>query len=758
MGKRRRTPSPGAPATNHLPSESRESDSDDEPLSSLRLPPRPPPLPIESHTPSHILALLKEHQVDGIRFLWRAVVLRGSGGVLAHTMGLGKTLQAIVLAAAFLRARVGSHVLVVAPVNVVGNWAAEFARWFAPPHSITVTVADESLGVGGRQALKAWKRLGGVAVIGYEQVVSLLRREQTRELLRELPHLVIADEGHRLKNAATATWQALASISTPRRVVLTGSPLQNNLEEYFHMVEYVAAGYLGDVASFRTKFGKPIAAGSTMDSSLEAVKLSRERIVVLHSILAPVVHRRDYSVVASTLPPKTDVVLFCKLSYVQRRLYRRWLAEGTRSLFKAYHTLLKVWNHPDTLVAGGEGEVDDASSHGGCGPGRALDVPPLGGLIPDDLFDAVLLGEPRRGTGAKQKDDAAAREPPRSLFTSYLAGAPEAAARMSAAREREKKQSTVRHGRGARPQRENWYAGILDRAAGYVAGRAEVSGKMVVALELLRRVWASGERALVFSQSLAVLDMFEKHLADNEFAGLAVFRLDGSTRAGQRQEDIAAFNSAGRGPRVYLISTRAGCVGINLVTATRAILFDVSWNPAHDLQATYRLYRFGQQRPVFIYRLVSDGTMEAKIFGRQMLKQSLALRVVDDAVVERFFHSRALRDLFELVERDECEIDADVVTRDAWLQGVVDSDAGGWILGCEDVDAMLGSGAERALSVGEKTAILAEWDVLQVLEAEQRKLVAREEVGMGLRQAKAGMRSGLVAVDLSAGVGISSGK
>ena len=281
----------------------------------------------------------------------------------------------------------------------------------------------------------------------------------------------------------------------------------------------------------------------------------------------------------------------------------------------------------------------------------------------------------------------------------------------------------------------------------------EASGKVVIALSIIKFAMAHGERVLLFSQSLSILDMFEAQLATPTWRRLEVFRLDGSTPAAVRANHVKTFNGPGTRPRVYLISTKAGCVGINLVSATRAILFDVSWNPAHDLQATFRLYRFGQTKRVFIYRLVSYGTMEAKIFGRQMLKQSLALRVVDDAAVERFFAARDLADLYALDEGGEItepDIESGLVSNDQALASLIAGDAAPFVVGAEDIWGLLGQGSERHLTRTEKTAILAEWDVLQVLAQEQRKRVQEAERAQhrsrALAAAKAGVKSGLVSV------------
>merc|ERR1719245_1193916 len=136
-----------------------------------------------------------------------------------------------------------------------------------------------------------------------------------------------------------------------------------------------------------------------------------------------------------------------------------------------------------------------------------------------------------------------------------------------------------------------------------------------------------------------------------------VYRLDGQTSAYNRNQDINSFNTK-KEAAVFLISTKAGSLGVNLHTANRVIIYDVSWNPSHDLQAIFRAYRYGQKNKVFIYRLVANGTMEHKIYERQMMKQGLALRVVDEKQIDRLFDQQQAEQLFQLEEQND---DDDVV-------------------------------------------------------------------------------------------------
>ncbi|CAI5516814.1 unnamed protein product, partial [Closterium sp. Naga37s-1] len=199
-------------------------------------------------------------------------------------------------------------------------------------------------------------------------------------------------------------------------------------------------------------------------------------------------------------------------------------------------------------------------------------------------------------------------------------------------------------------------------------GGLGVSGKLTIALDILRQAAAAGDKVLFFSQSLLTLDLLELLLADMHdpvasaagggaagvgakwTAGVHWYRIDGSVSAARRQTIVNRFNEprSNRQARCVLISTRAGSVGINLVAANRVVLLDGSWNPAHDLQAMFRVWRYGQNKKVFVYRLLAAGTMEEKIYNRQVVKEGLAARVVDEQQVVRHFTDRDLDGLFSL--------------------------------------------------------------------------------------------------------------
>jgi transcriptional regulator ATRX len=200
----------------------------------------------------------------------------------------------------------------------------------------------------------------------------------------------------------------------------------------------------------------------------------------------------------------------------------------------------------------------------------------------------------------------------------------------------------------------------------------EHSSKLLVLMSILEKCEAIGDKLLVFSQSLYSLDVIEhflnyiddqtQHGENSTFSaswtlGLDYFRLDGSTPVEQRNQACKLFNSPDNPrARLFLISTRAGGLGINLVAANRVVIFDVSWNPSHDVQSIFRVYRFGQTKPCYVYRFLAYGTMEEKIYERQVTKQAISKRVIDEQQIDRHYNQNDLQELYKY----ELEPDDDI--------------------------------------------------------------------------------------------------
>jgi len=597
---------------------------------------------------------LQEHQLEGIRFMFDNVVEtverardpknEGFGCILAHFMGLGKTLQCITLIEAYLSYKIGKHVLVVVPVNVIHNWNQEFEKWIPEDERPGVTVVYKSSYKERVNALRKWDKKGGVLIIGYEMFRNLIKskrvpeklQKQAAQYLTETPSLLIIDEGHRIKNVKTGLSKVLNSVNTKRRIVLTGTPLQNNLTEYYCMVNFVRQDILGSEVTFNNRFKNPITNGQCSDSSDGDIKLMKERVYILHKKLVGFVHRRDYSHMKMLLPTKSEFVLFCRLCPIQRELYKKYLTSlksEPAGLFQSYHWLNKVWNHPDSLLHYERdeeermGEVEDSDDS----TGSLIDFVAEDGAMdseetrPESDSDIELIEEAKKPSKKRKKKDDG--------------------------------------GRQAKRRKTNWWGDIVNEDKGYEECNLENSSKTMIAFRVCELAVKRKEKVLLFSQSLFLLDLMEEIFQQKKKwkLGKHYMRLDGGTASKQRQEDIDYFNSRPKAkPWVYLISTKAGSLGVNLHSANKVIVFDCSWNPSHDTQAIFRSYRQGQKNNVTIYRLVAAGTMEQKIYQRQLVKKSLSLRVVDEKQIERLFDKQEVNQLYKLEEENEDE-DGDIL-------------------------------------------------------------------------------------------------
>lgn len=204
----------------------------------------------------------------------------------------------------------------------------------------------------------------------------------------------------------------------------------------------------------------------------------------------------------------------------------------------------------------------------------------------------------------------------------------------------------------------------------YTPGLLENGGKMIMLFSLIEESLKIGDKLLVFSQSLTTLNVIEDFLSkttvprpdikENWCKNKSYFRLDGSTSAAEREKLINQFNAPDNNKVwLFLLSTRAGCLGINLIGANRVVIFDASWNPCHDCQAVCRVYRYGQEKNSYIYRLITDNTLEKKIYDRQINKQGMSDRVVDELNPENQFTRQQVDSLLHYVDQDLPEVSLD---------------------------------------------------------------------------------------------------
>ncbi|CAK7312809.1 Transcriptional regulator ATRX [Vulpes lagopus] len=638
---------------------------------------------------------LKPHQVDGVQFMWdcccesvkKTKKSPGSGCILAHCMGLGKTLQVVsFLHTVLLCDKLDfSTALVVCPLNTALNWMNEFEKWQEGLKDDEKLEVSELATVKRPQErsymLQRWQEDGGVMIIGYEMYRNLAQgRNVKSRKLKEIfnkalvdpgPDFVVCDEGHILKNEASAVSKAMNSIRSRRRIILTGTPLQNNL------IECVGNSNEGG----RGKAG---------------AKLFQDFQMLSRIWTHPWCLQLDY-------------ISKENKGYFDEDSMDEFIAsdsdETSMSLSSDDYTKKKK-------TKGKKGKKDSSSSGSGS----------------DNDVEVIKVWNSRSRGGGEGNVDEIGSNPSVSLKLE------------------ESKATSSSNPSSPAP---DWYKDFVTDADAEIL---EHSGKMVLLFEILRMAEEIGDKVLVFSQSLISLDLIEDflELASREktedkdkpliykgegkwLRNIDYYRLDGSTTAQSRKKWAEEFNDETnvRG-RLFIISTKAGSLGINLVAANRVIIFDASWNPSYDIQSIFRVYRFGQTKPVYVYRFLAQGTMEDKIYDRQVTKQSLSFRVVDQQQVERHFTMNELTELYtfepDLLDDPNSEKkkkrDTPMLPKDTILAELLQIHKE-HIVGYHEHDSLLDHKEEEELTEEERKAAWAEY------EAEKKGLTMRFNIPTG---------------------------
>lgn len=732
----------------------------------------------------NLVTKLKPHQVDGVQFMWdccceslrKTKKSAGSGCILAHCMGLGKTLQVVTFLHTLLLCEKLEFrtALVVCPLNTVLNWLNEFEKWqkgMKDEETLEVTeLATVKRPQERAYALQRWQEDGGIMIIGYEMYRNLtqgrnIKSKKMKETFKKTlvepgPDFVICDEGHILKNEASAVSKAMNSIRTRRRVVLTGTPLQNNLIEYHCMVNFIKENLLGSVKEFRNRFINPIQNGQCADSTLHDVRIMKKRAHILYEMLNGCVQRKDYTALTKFLPPKHEYVLSVRVTPIQCKLYRYYLehftgvgsaVEGGRGragtkLFQDFQMLSRIWTHPwclqlDYISKENKGYFDEDSME------EFIASETEESSMSMTSEDERQKKKKKRGKAKKKGSDDSDSddlEVIKDWNTSSRGGNPESRNRAEPVEEVQPSSSA-----GPGSPSPDWHKEFVTEADSEII---EHSGKVSLLFEILRMAEEVEDKVLVFSQSLISLDLIEDFLelsgrAKEEgkpspykgegkwFRNIDYYRLDGSTNALTRKKWAEEFNDADnvRG-RLFLISTRAGSLGINLVAANRVIIFDASWNPSYDIQSIFRVYRFGQVKTVFVYRFLAQGTMEDKIYDRQVTKQSLSFRVVDQQQIERHFTMNELAELYNF-EPDLLDDSSEkknkratpIMPKDPILAELLHSYKDHLVCYHEH-DSLLDHKEEEALSEEDRKAAWAEY------EAEKKGLSMRTNLQAGYPQ------------------------
>ena len=721
---------------------------------------------------------LKAHQIEGIQFMWDSMYEsiemiaeghKGSGCLLAHCMGLGKTFQTVALIHTLFKNQTQTKVhkvLILMPINVLINWKNEFKKW-TTNCATKLNVYDLSNLTTGLDAtkqrvntLEKWFNNGGIFLMGYTMFTRLVQGTNIKSkalkdrinkcLTKPGADLIVCDEGHIMKSEKTAVAKSIYQVNTLRRVVLTGTPLQNNLIEYHCMVSFVKPSLLGTKKEFMNRFVNPINNGSHKDSTDSDVRFMKKRAHVLHNTLDGSVQRKDYDIIRNLLPSKNEYVILIRLSDKQIDLYRKYLEEirgihndkklgkvAGAQLFSDFQTLSRIVTHPWvlkvnqdrlTLVETKQNEMKeflDDEEDIGSQSSVSSDTSNLNSLNINELNDVlsdeeVVTKKKKKVKLVRDSEDSDASEITIQSSNSNSDAEEEVvvvkATQRTTTRSKRLLNSIVSEEESDNDIKQTfWWTDMVDDSC---ESDISLSGKLVIFDMILKMCDEIGDKLIVFSQSLLSLNMIEKFLQiihsrdQNWRKDRDYFRIDGTTDLGKRSRDCKVFNDGtNHRARLYLISTKAGGIGINLVGANRCIVFDASWNPSYDTQSIFRIYRFGQTKSVFIYRFLSQGTMEEKIYQRQVNKQSLAQRVVDEHQLDNHFTSNELKELYRFEPNiyDPEVVEYPVMPVDEILKSLL-LDAKRWIFSYHEHDSLLENKISEGLSEEDRQAAWQEYE------------------------------------------------
>jgi DNA excision repair protein ERCC-6 len=523
--------------------------------------------------PGDIYPALFDYQKTGVQWLGE-LYSQQVGGIIGDEMGLGKTIQIIsFLAGLHYSKKLTQPVIVVAPATVLRQWVNEFHRWW-PPLRVSILHTSGSGMLNKREesrieddeesfhyrrdsarrapkSSKAAKRVvDRVIQQGHVLVTTYAGLQTYSDLIIPVKWgYAVLDEGHKIRNPNTAITIHCKELQTANRVILSGTPMQNNLVELWSLLDFVYPMRLGTLVNFRNQFEIPIKIGGYASATNLQIMTATKCAETLKEAIGPYLLQRVKADVASDLPKKSEQVLFCKLTKPQRDAYELFLKSDemtsilnrSRQSLYGIDILRKICNHPD-------------------------------------LLDPTLRNKP-----------------------------------------------------------------------GYKWGNPNKSGKMQVVKALLEMWKKKGDKILLFSQGVQMLNIIEDYVKSLD--GFRYLRMDGTTAIKDRQSMVDNFNNDPE-LNVFLLTTKVGGLGVNLTGANRVIIFDPDWNPSTDVQARERAWRLGQKKEVTIYRLMTAGTIEEKIYHRQIFKQFLADKILKDPKQRQTFHMRDLYDLFTLGASD----------------------------------------------------------------------------------------------------------
>ncbi|XP_018614764.1 putative global transcription activator SNF2L2 isoform X5 [Scleropages formosus] len=532
---------------------------------------------VEKQSSLLINGTLKQYQIQGLE--WMVSLYNNNlNGILADEMGLGKTIQTIALITYLMEhKRLNGPYLIIVPLSTLSNWVYELDKW-APS---VVKIAYKGT-PAMRRSLVPQLRSGkfNVLLTTYEYII------KDKHILAKIRwKYMIVDEGHRMKNHHCKLTQVLNThYVAPRRLLLTGTPLQNKLPELWALLNFLLPTIFKSCSTFEQWFNAPFAmTGERVDLNEEETILIIRR---LHKVLRPFLLRRLKKEVESQLPEKVEYVIKCDMSAIQKVLYRHMQGKGilltdgsekdkkgkggAKTLMNTIMQLKKICNHPYMFQ-----HIEESF--------------------------AEHLGYPN---------------------------------------------------------------GIINGPDLYRA-----SGKFELLDRILPKLQATNHRVLLFCQMTSLMTIMEDYFAYRNFLYL---RLDGTTKSEDRAALLKKFNEKGSQYFIFLLSTRAGGLGLNLQAADTVVIFDSDWNPHQDLQAQDRAHRIGQQNEVRVLRLCTVNSVEEKILAAAKYKLNVDQKVIQAGMFDQKSSSHERRAFLQaILEHEEQNEEEDEVPDDETLNQMI---------------------------------------------------------------------------------------
>ncbi|ORY44788.1 hypothetical protein BCR33DRAFT_679304 [Rhizoclosmatium globosum] len=608
--------------------------------------------------------VMREYQIVGMEWLislWE----QGLNGILADEMGLGKTLQTISFLAHLVEMNVWGPFLIVAPLSTLANWVSEIHR-FTPSLKVVLYhgIATERANIRKTQ-LSVMNKSFPIVVTSFE-----IAMNDRRYLQKIKWKYIIVDEGHRLKNMNCRLIRELKTYPSANRLILSGTPLQNNLTELWSLLNFLMPDIFESITDFESWFDLDDIKNSDDPSGID--KESTTLVSQLHEILKPFLLRRIKTEVEVDLPKKRELFLFAPLVPKQKELYdacvggiaqfREYLIQKRESNLKTLGEEVEPTN--EDIPSDDANEDEDISIRVKRGRKSTTRVGKYQDDIDDDEYFDMLedqaANEEDTSKPAKKQEPSSRKivgnQKLQNLIMQlrkicnhpYLFDVPNDEAEKDFDYHSSQVFEIMRDNEPTKSE-------IAVRLPDIVA----CSGKMLMLERLLPELFKRGHKVLIFSQMTRQLDI----LADwFEFIKKWSFcRIDGNVNIETRREQIHSFNTDPE-VKVFLLSTRSGGLGINLTSADTVIIYDSDWNPQMDLQAQDRVHRIGQTKPVIIYRLVTSGTVEKRILDRAASKRKLEKLVIHKSEFKgssRYYKSDKkvsdIEDLVSILAADEAE-------------------------------------------------------------------------------------------------------